>query len=267
MTRGTTRVIAIDWSGAKAGARRKIWLAEANAGDLTRLECGRDREETIEWLISAATTDRVVVGFDFAFSFPGWFLDQQGFETARHCWGALAEGCGEEWLRACDKPFWGRPGRSRPTQAESPFRRTEAGISAKSVFQIGGAGAVGTGSLRGMPQLHALAAAGFLVWPFDAPAANRSVAIEIYPRLWSPGVKKSVLADREAFLARPQYPCLSPEMRRKAVTSEDSFDAAISALAMDQARPSLDSLPAVVDPALRREGIIWTEDWESRVTA
>ena len=43
------------------------------------------------------------------------------------------------------------------------------GIAPKSVFQIGGAGSVGTASLRGMPVLQRLREAGFAVWPFDRP--------------------------------------------------------------------------------------------------
>jgi hypothetical protein len=39
------RMIAIDWSGARSGARRKIWLAEWCDGEVTRLECGRSRDE------------------------------------------------------------------------------------------------------------------------------------------------------------------------------------------------------------------------------
>jgi hypothetical protein len=66
----------------------------------------------------------------------------------------------------------GRPGLRR-TEGESPF-------AAKSVFQIGGAGAVGTGSVRGMPLLAALSADGFSVWPFED--ASERMVIEIYPR-------------------------------------------------------------------------------------
>ena len=47
------RVIAVDWSGAKTGARRKMWLAEVCGGRLQRLESGRDRCELIEHLFAA----------------------------------------------------------------------------------------------------------------------------------------------------------------------------------------------------------------------
>jgi len=85
---------------------------------------------------------------------------------------------GEDWLAECAPPFWGRPGRPRPVLAEH-LRRAEkaisvAGISPKSVFQVGGAGAVGTGSVRGMPYLPQLRQAGFSIWPFD-PASPWTV--------------------------------------------------------------------------------------------
>ena len=41
------------------------------------------------------------------------------------------------------------------------------GLSPKSIFQLAGPGAVGPGSLRGMPLLTTLRDRGFAVWPFD----------------------------------------------------------------------------------------------------
>ena len=79
------RVIAVDWSGAKAGAKSKIWLAEIRAGRLTRLESGRDRREVVKHLITDARGD-VVVGLDFAFSFPRWFAKQQGAKSIEELW-------------------------------------------------------------------------------------------------------------------------------------------------------------------------------------
>ncbi|MFH4263722.1 hypothetical protein WAJ43_23025, partial [Acinetobacter baumannii] len=56
---------------------------------------------------------------------------------------------------------------------------TEQEAGAKPTFLLAGGGHVGTGSLRGMPFLAALRAAGYAVWPFD-DAAGRT-AVEIYP--------------------------------------------------------------------------------------
>jgi hypothetical protein len=252
------RTIAIDWSGAKTRAHRKIWIAEARGGDLLMVECGRSREEVAAWLIEqAAHRERLVVGMDFAFSFPAWFLDQQGCATAEDLWRLAAEGAVEAWLTECAPPFWGRPGKSRGGDDIVRFRATEASTTAKSVFQIGGAGAVGTGSLRGMPILHKLRQAGFAVWPFTAIAPHQSVVLEIYPRTWSAGVRKSRQNERDRWLARPQYADVSPRMREIAASTEDAFDAAISALAMDASRDQLERLTPSEDPALRREGAIW----------
>src|SRR5712691_3135082 len=67
--RGIVRILAVDWSGARSGARRVIWVAEARAGTIVRLESGRDREEVTRFLLAEARRDpELVVGLDFAFS-------------------------------------------------------------------------------------------------------------------------------------------------------------------------------------------------------
>ena len=151
-----TRYVAIDWSGAKSVERSKIWYAEVQDGCLVRLEDGRNRVEIIQHVIEEADkTGPLIVGLDFAFSFPHWFVKEGGGETADQVW-SLARKDGEAWLSRCEPPFWGRPGKKRPELPEH-LRSTEvragvdSGFKPKSVFQVGGAGAVGTGSIRGMP--------------------------------------------------------------------------------------------------------------------
>ncbi len=195
-----TRVIAVDWSGARTGAKSKMWLAEVCSGRLARLEAGRDREELIAYLIEVARTDPdLVVGLDFAFSFPHWFAEGEGATSIKEVWDLVAKN-GEDWLSNCQSPFWGRRGKPRP-DLPGHYRRTERfateakGVNPKSVFQIGGAGAVGTGSIRGMPYLAKLAEAGFSIWPFhgaqprapsDAEPRQTPLAIEIYPGFLTP---------------------------------------------------------------------------------
>ena len=167
--RSINRVIAVDWSGAKTGAKSRIWLAEVCDGRLTRLESGRTRQELVKHLIAEAARDAdLVVGLDFAFSFPHWFAKREDATSVEECWTLVAEK-GEDWLRKCPPPFWGKPGKPKPDLPEDGhYRRTERcaaraeGANPKSVFQIGGAGAVGTGSIRGMPHLAHLAAKGFI---------------------------------------------------------------------------------------------------------
>jgi len=192
------------------------------------------------------------VGLDFAFSFPEWFVVQRcGAGSIEELWRAVAEE-GGGWLDRCEPPFWGRPGRSRP-ELEGHLRRTEelasepAGSQPKSVFQIGGAGAVGTGSIRGMPHLLALREAGFSIWPFHEP--RMPLVVEIYPRLLTGEVTKSDRASRENHL-HGSYPEIPPELETRAASTDDAFDAAVSAVAMARHVEELSALRPSTDPAV-----------------
>jgi hypothetical protein len=254
----SVRVVAIDWSGAKTHTGDKIWLAEAADGGLVRLERMPGRAAVAALLIDEAPPGSpVVVGLDCAFSMPAWFVDQCGAATAHQFW-CLVEEQGEQWLAECASPFWGRRGTRKPAGIEL-FRRSERGFGAvagsvpKSVFQIAGAGAVGTGSVRGMRVLRRLHDAGFSIWPFDAP--RLPAVIEIYPRLFTGPVRKSDAAARARHLER--YSQLGSLMRSAAERSEDAFDAAVSALEMWRHRDQLAALPPARDDIERIEGAIW----------
>jgi hypothetical protein len=259
------RVIAVDWSGARTGVRKHLWLAEADCpGRLVCLEPLPARDVLVQALLSR--TEVVAIGLDFAFSFPVWFLRSIGVGSAPELWARVAE-CGEAWLRACEPPFWGRPGRPRSVLAGAGWRRAELavprlrGIGPKSVFQVGGAGAVGTGSLRGMPLLDVLHGSGATIWPFVAGRGGPLV-VEIYPRLLTGGVRKSDPAAR-ANLLFERYPQLDVEHAHEATRSEDAFDAAVSALVMVEHLDDLLGLPAEHDPELRLEGRIWHPGWRA----
>jgi hypothetical protein len=215
--------------------------------------------------VNVGLGEQLVVGFDFAFSFPAWFIEQLALTSAPDVWAHVAT-YGEQWLAQCEPPFWGRPGRRRPAQVQPALRRTDAavprtaGVAPKSIFQIGGAGAVGTGSLRGMPVLHQLHTAGARVWPFTE--SGTPLILEIYPRLLTGPVHKSNPVARAALLDQ-RYPQLSTEHRLLAVASDDAFDAAVSALEMRQHANDLVSLPHEIDPILRLEGRIWHPNWRN----
>lgn len=256
-------LVAVDWSGALRGVRGALWVAEAREGRLVRLECGRDREQAIRFLVDLARRDpRLVVGLDFAFSFPGWFLRERKVASAREAWH-LVRREGEDWIDRCEPPFWGRPGAPRPHPApgRSPYRKTESerlplrGIAPKSVFQIGGAGAVGTGSLRGMPWLLELSRAGFSIWPFDPP--RPPIALEIYPRWLTGRTRKSSELARRLFLAH-EAATQDRDLVERAATSEHAFDAAASALAMARFGQGFTRLGRERDPAFLLEGRIWS---------
>jgi hypothetical protein len=290
------RVVGVDWSGRVdlAGQRRHIWAGvwtadecSTDSGRVT-LENGRSRDELIAWLISlAAETPRMVVGFDFSFSYPAWFLRELGISSAPEFWQSVADGQGERWLHQnCeDGRFWGKP-KKKPAEfsgehAHRMLRRAEtalkvraviedpvqaakiAGIAPKSAFQIGGAGSVGTASLRGMPGLLTLRSAGFRVWPFDAPAVQRSpLVVEIYTRLMTGAVNKSSEAARKAYLAKKRresalYAGLTRGVMAKAAGSEDGFDALVTALVMVEHRAEFSRLRKTTDEVFRLEGHTW----------
>jgi hypothetical protein len=282
------RVIAIDWSGDRsaAGQRRKIWAGVWTAGSgggKVTLESGRTREELVEWLIEQAReTPRMVVGVDFCFSYPEWFVEEHGARSAVEFWETVAQR-GERWLaRECEEArFWGRAGPRRTGKKPVEFcgdagaRRMlrvadcecklaedaaepelVRGIAPKSPFQIGGAGAVGTGTLRGIPLLERLRAGGFAVWPFDR--ARLPMLLEIYPRLLTGPVHKSRREARVQYLrAMKERAVLTPKARRAAEESEDAFDAAVSAVRMGARREEFTRLKRARDPLRQMEGTVW----------
>ena len=261
------RVLAVDWSGSLTGAKARTWLAEAvDPGHLEHLAPVHGND-LVSMLFSRDS--QTVLGLDFAFAFPAWFMHQLGCQTAHDLWRLAAE-AGEGWLLRCDPPFWGRPGRPRPLddglalRALPALRRTELQVPSrpKSVFQIGGAGSVGTGSIRGMPLLLALHEAGAHIWPFDPPGGP--LVLEIYPRLLTGPVNKSDPSAREAFL-RARYPDLDRLHFDAAAASEDAFDAAVSALVMLAHRDDLSALPDESDALMRLEGRIWHPYWRAEV--
>jgi hypothetical protein len=264
------RVIAIDWSGSReeAAQRRHIVAAEVWRGQV-RLVTGLTRAAMIDWLTDVVQNEKkTVVGFDFSFSFPEDFFRTHNLKSVAALWQCVAEH-GEEWLAACPPPFWGRPGKKRPVPFPGEeLRQCEreisvGGIRPKSIYQIGGAGAAGTGSLRGMPWLTRLRAAGFSIFPFDVPAWP--MAMEIYPRLLTGPVVKSSGPARSSFLDSEKFAALCgslripPEVLEQGKNSEDAFDALVAALAMSRRRKEFAALEAARSPREMLEGQVWGE--------
>ena len=258
-----------------------------------RIESGRTRDEVADWLIALAKQNpALVVGFDFCFSFPSWFVQEVGARDAFEFWRAV-QAHGERWLvrespgAVKDRRFWGKP-HKRPAefsgdQIHRMLRATDIdcklaahipdeeralrvkGITPKSVFQIGGSGSVGTASLRGMPVLLRLHAAGFHIWPFDLPAPGQPLVVEMYTRLNTGPVHKSNPAARATYLAAkrntdPAYAALSRAALAKAKAGEDAFDALVSCMVMTAQRENFYTLPQPRDTKYHMEGWTWAAD-------
>jgi hypothetical protein len=249
------RVLAVDWSGDARSASRRIRLAEAAPGRLLAVWGGLDREGVADLVTALADEGPVVVGIDFSFALPAWFAREHGCRDVDDLWALVARD-GEDWLRRCPPPFWGRPGTRRPPDdpARPLRRRTELASPHRplSTFQIGGAGAVGTGSLRGMPLLARLRAGGVAVWPFDD--AGAATVVEIYPREMTGAVVKSDAAARRDRVAQDVR--IPDGLRGAAAASEDAFDAAFAALALAEHAQEIAGLRRGTGDDLL-EGRIW----------
>ena len=228
-------VITVDWSGAKkTGPKSGIWLAAVEGGRLVRSEAISSRELAVAFVQECAAP--VIAGFDLSFGFPAWFARAHDCDCVADSW-SVAEREGERWLAPPPTaPFW----RDRcEVPVEQRFRRCEErlradGLPAKSIFQLVGNGQVGAGSVRGMPQLGRLRAAGFAIWPFD-DAGERTV-MEIYPS------RMRKIATQHNF---------------GAFANEHERDAVVSAWVLWDHRETVVALRAATDPVTLLEGDVW----------
>ena len=103
-----------------------------------------------------------------------------------------------------------------------------------------------------MPLLAVLRFDDFSIWPFNDAGAHTS--LESYPSLLSGPVNKSDPGARHRHLVGmgPGEPLLET-----AASSDDAFDAAVSALSMARYSASFAGLRAVADRITRREGGVW----------
>ena len=265
---GNMRCIAVDWSGdARLNAQREhIWVAEAEEGGLVKLVNRRTRAEVVAYLLERIRGGgSLVIGLDFAFSFPAWYLRWRDLQNVRGLWD-LAAAEGEDWLKCQTGPFWGRrqsQNRKRPENLteDRRFRETDWVHYGKSVFQVSGGGSVGTGSIRGFPQLALMQDADATIWPFDDPEPSRPNVVEIYPRVF---YRNSVIhggndegrGSRRRYLER-NYPGLGQQCQDSMTGSPDAFDAGVSALVMSANVEALRGLQRATEPPVTLEGEIW----------
>jgi molybdopterin-guanine dinucleotide biosynthesis adapter protein len=219
------RVIIVDWSGKATRSPAKeskdsIWIGMAEDGGDTQPIYFRTRAEAEAWLAERlAEGGRQLVGFDFPMGYPAGFARRMiGQDNARVLHGWLAERVIDRTDNSNNRfevaeginrqlggtgPFWGRPKEWSGTHL--PYFKTvdypSLGLPekrqverenppAKPVWQLLGAGSVGSQALLGIPVVHRLAlATGAAVWPFEAP---RDLTLaEVYPSLLSAAVRAS----------------------------------------------------------------------------
>ena len=213
-------VIMVDWSASNKPSSPKPKKDAIFVGQDDRLPAYcRTRAMAMELIEKRlrTTPGRILLGFDFAFGFPPGFAKAlTGKSDARAVWADLAgrirDGKNNENNRfqvadalnagtPGEGPFWGRPSglalshldmKKRAQAAYPEFRAIERqSKGAKSVWQLAGAGAVGSQTLVGLAHLHRLCEAfgdEIAVWPMQSgwqrPDA-RITLVEIYPALLS----------------------------------------------------------------------------------
>ena len=211
-------VVIVDWSASSRPNPRpaadSIWIGRTDAHG-TEAQHFPTRQLAELWLLhhvqaAIAGRRRLLTGFDFAFGYPSGFAGiLTGQNTAQSVWAYLdqhiSDGKDNQNNRfavaaamnvhfEAPGPFWGGngptdlpPRKPPPPNSLSEHRAAEA-KGAKSIWQLTGAGAVGSQSLMGQPMLHRLCAAtGAQVWPFT-PANGPVVFAEVYPSLLRPAV-------------------------------------------------------------------------------
>jgi len=264
---GPRRTVGVDWSGAAdpRAAARTIWLAVVEDGRIVGLETGRGRAATIARLIELVFEEpETVIGLDFCFSAPAWFLDQMGMRSAGELWRWAEAGCARDsaFVLSRDAPFWGPGIRVRPPRAGDPLRRTEhevarPGAQPGSIFQLSGPGSVGAQSLHGMPGLLALCDAGVSIWPFDPP--RLPCAVEVFPRVMARVLSPDAAHVSGRGLRRDvcaRYADALGDVRGVLEEDQDAFDAAVTALALERGRDLVRQLEEGREHADPREGAI-----------
>lgn len=229
---GFDTIVMVDWSAAARAPRRpkadSIFAAVARDGRVDPACYLGHRLEAEAWLDDLFVAERragrrVLAGFDFPFGYPRGFaraltgrpdpfavwdwLDARiedaptgnnRFEVAGAI-NARFPGIGPFWGNGTrrDIPHLPRKGRAR-TANPFPERRAveERHRGAFTLWQLSGAGAVGSQTLMGLPVLARLRrrfCADLAVWPFERPVGGIVLA-EVWPSLLAPAVAAELAA-------------------------------------------------------------------------
>ncbi|MFN4098841.1 MAG: molybdopterin guanine dinucleotide synthesis [Pararhodobacter sp.] len=210
------RVAILDWSAANRPRRGKdsIWLG-LDDGTAVNPPTRALAYETLEALVeeTLARGETLLIGADFPFGYPSGFAQAlTGRAEALAVWDWLAlhltdgpdngsnriemaaainarlPGLGPFWFNPTRQPFPDLPhkGSTRRDHGFAEHRLADATArGAQSPWKLGGAGAVGSQALTGLPVLHRLRNAfpgRIAVWPFE-PVEAPVVLAEVFPSL------------------------------------------------------------------------------------
>ncbi|GAB4259588.1 MAG: hypothetical protein Kow0013_02410 [Pararhodobacter sp.] len=219
------RVAILDWSAANRPCRgaNSIWLG-LDDGQAWNPATRTEAAGLLHRLVADALAQgqRLLIGADFAFGYPtGFAAALTGRADPLAVWAWLAAAIEDDAHNRSNRiavaasinarlpgigPFWFNPGRKdfadlprkgldRADHGLDDHRVTErASPGAQSVWKLGGAGAVGSQVLTGLPVLHRLRLAfpgQIAVWPFEPPTTPVILA-EVFPSLLSEAVNAAM---------------------------------------------------------------------------
>ena len=222
--------------GRPTGASTRIWSRTSVDGELVALRNGRTRQGVTDDLVALGleTPDGLMAGLDFSFSLPVVVPARRIPAAASTTSGDWRRTGGETGSPSVPRPSGGGPGgpgrRCRGTFAAPSERLSVGGISAKSTFQVGGAGAVGTGSPSvACPTCANCGRRGSASGPSTLRhpgQCSRSTPVSAP----GPCTRATSSSERSYLDAAPW--ALPTAFAASMVGSDDAFDAAISALVM-----------------------------------
>lgn len=193
-------------------------------------------------ILERCARERCLVGLDFAFGFPAEHGPFDWAYVEAHC-AADANFYGGRFFHtpaAEHADFINSPKHKGARYRAKAHRATEIraaltkGATPQTVFNAIGAAQVGPSSISGMRMLGTLAvqgAAHLSIWPFSPISMQRSVIVEIFPRLFPllhgvpPAMKVHANLNR-ALAAFDSDPVVEPP------STEDEGDALISSAAL-----------------------------------
>ena len=270
--------VAIDWSGAKGRRHKGIAIAEAHLEGPPRLiRPGHiwSREEVLGWLITRASKERTLFGFDFSFAPPlierGEYLPGEvGIpKSAREFWAYVEARCDDEDLGAASfleqvhrKHFYFgvadgiKADFVRFRQCDAELNR-QGGRKTASAYDAIGAAQVAKASFSGMRLLHRLDGKVAL-WPMDPLPDQGSAVVEIYTRIYlrRAGMSGAKLRTRVE-LNRALEGLGSPPTRLRFEPDDHQTDALVTAAGMR----ALAADPRAFNPAGLTTAIAHSEGW------
>ena len=295
-------ILIVDWSGGndRGAAPKKdaIWTGVARAGIAEDPLYHRNRQVAEGWITQFLTDEhnagrRVLAGFDFAFGYPAgfgqvltgsddpfgiwdWFATRvhdtptanNRFDLAGQING-LFPGTGPFWGNGLARDIENLPRKGLARQGHGMTEKRMAEQQAKGAFpvwQLSGAGAVGSQVIMGLPVLARLRhhfGGRVAVWPFE-PLTAPIALVEVWPSLIAQTIAATCPPDRikdahQVEVLSRAISALAPDALRRMldipVTSEGSILGLHQAHLLDQAASAP---PLRNDCFALPQGVHWT---------